>query len=150
MPNYQNAKIYKLISPHTDNIYIGSTIQLLTKRLYNHYKRQSCSSKILTDLGDCKIILIEKYPCDDKMELAKREQHYIDMYSDKCVNMVKAHTGFSNKKEYEHNYHIENSVKRNDYAKKWRVDNAEYIKNYKKEIYKWNSSEFGKLCKLIE
>ena len=36
MPNYQNGKIYKLVSPHTDEIYIGSTVARLCKRFGNH------------------------------------------------------------------------------------------------------------------
>ena len=38
MPDYSKGKIYKLISNHTDDIYIGSTCDLLSKRLYKHKK----------------------------------------------------------------------------------------------------------------
>ena len=42
MPNYQNGKIYTIRSHQTDEIYIGSTANCLSKRLNDHkadYKR---------------------------------------------------------------------------------------------------------------
>ena len=39
MPNYQNSKIYKLTSPHTNKIYIGSTTQkYLSDRKSGHIR----------------------------------------------------------------------------------------------------------------
>jgi len=85
MPDYQKGQIYKLVSNHTDNIYIGSTTQPLRKRLGGHissYKKwgvkMGCTSFELLKFGDTKIILIEKYPCNDKDELTSRERHHIE------------------------------------------------------------------------
>ena len=36
MPNYHNSKIYKIWSPSTDMVYIGSTTQSLALRLGGH------------------------------------------------------------------------------------------------------------------
>ena len=36
MNKYQNGKIYKITSKQTDDVYIGSTIQELNKRLIHH------------------------------------------------------------------------------------------------------------------
>jgi hypothetical protein len=89
MPNYQNAKIYKLWSPDGDDIYIGSTIQLLCQRKAKHkdnYNRNlSCKSKILFQkYNDVRIELLECCPCDSKEELDKKEGEYIR--NNVCVN----------------------------------------------------------------
>ena len=63
MPNYQQSKIYKIISNNSDKIYIGSTTnQYLANRKAVHKKhyqmwkddntKQYCSSFELYDLGD--------------------------------------------------------------------------------------------------
>jgi hypothetical protein len=41
MPNYQNAKIYKLWSPEGDDIYIGSTTQSLAVRKAGHKAKKT-------------------------------------------------------------------------------------------------------------
>jgi hypothetical protein len=99
---YQRGKIYKLISPNTDKIYIGSTTEpTLACRLREHRvghrkwqagKYHHISSFILLNAGDCSIILLESYPCNSKDELRAREQHHIDLHADICVNMRRAHT----------------------------------------------------------
>jgi len=56
MPNYQNSKIYKVWSPQTDEVYIGSTTQPLSKRMVQHrtdYKtNRSRSSANIIKFGD--------------------------------------------------------------------------------------------------
>jgi len=82
MPNYQNGKIYKLICSETQKVYIGSTVQLLCKRRAHHTEpKNKCMSKHFINP---KIYLIEKFPCDSKEELCKREREWIEK-SD-CVN----------------------------------------------------------------
>ena len=93
MPDYRDAKIYKLKSSNTDLCYIGSTIQPLNSRLSlhkYHYKLWKSgnyhfvtSFKVFDDV-DCKIELLERYPCDNRNELELRERHYIETI--KCVN----------------------------------------------------------------
>lgn len=88
MSKYQNSKIYKLVSPHTDEIYIGSTVQRLCSRLSGHKrafrKEKIKTNKKLFELGDVKIILIEEFPCDNKEQLLKRERHHIE--NNVCLN----------------------------------------------------------------
>ena len=46
MPNYQNGKIYKLVSNISNDIYIGSTVNKLSHRLNKHKsKANKCVSK---------------------------------------------------------------------------------------------------------
>ncbi len=100
MPDYKNGKIYKIISDCTDKVYIGSTIQKLSCRMTSHRKRNGLSSRILIEFGDAKIVLLEAYPCSNRGELTAREQHWINIYKDSCINKYKAHTGL-NKNEYQ-------------------------------------------------
>ena len=82
MPDYQKAKIYAIMSPHTTDVYIGSTTRSLINRLAEH--KYSCkrkypfTSKKIIDLGDAYIYLIEDYPCNTKQELDIRERYYIE------------------------------------------------------------------------
>jgi adenylate kinase family enzyme len=126
MPNYQNAKIYKLWSPEGDDIYIGSTTQSLCERKTKHndnYKRNlTCKSRILFEkYTDVRIELLESCPCDNKEELTKKEGEYIR--NNKCVNKYVAG--------------------RTD--AEWREDNKEKIKEYleeNKEYFKEKTKEY--------
>ena len=89
MPNYQNSKIYKLINDEMPNkIYYGSTAQkYLCSRLATHKqdsKKRKNRSKELFEYGKVKIILVENYPCNNKLELLQREKFYI--VNNKCIN----------------------------------------------------------------
>ena len=86
MPNYQNGKIYKLVSNISNDIYIGSTVNKLSHRLNEHkHKANACVSKqLFTDDAVIQIILIESCPCNNKSELTAREHHYITTLV--CIN----------------------------------------------------------------
>jgi hypothetical protein len=98
MPDYQQAKIYRILSDAPDSlIYIGSTTRpLLSQRMSQHrasYKRYQSgdAGKVGSyDLFDkygvveCKIELLEIYPCNSKDELAKQEGQHIR--NNECVN----------------------------------------------------------------
>ena len=73
MPNYQNGKIYSIRSYlRPDLVYIGSTVQSLAVRFGGHKsKSNTCSSKEIVALGDAYIELIEEYPCENRIQLAK-------------------------------------------------------------------------------
>jgi hypothetical protein len=78
MPDFTLGKIYVIKSPHTEQVYIGSTTaKLLCSRMCQHrYVAKNignCSSKIVIDAGGAYIELIEKFPCADKTELNRRE-----------------------------------------------------------------------------
>jgi hypothetical protein len=93
---YQRGKIYKIISPYTDKIYIGSTTEIylsrrLTKaknmyKMFLENKHHYVSSYELFKLGDVEIVLIETYPCCSKDELHKKERYYIELNKDFVVN----------------------------------------------------------------
>lgn len=88
--NYSNAKVYKIVSPQTELIYIGSTVSKLSSRLSCHVISRKrglyCSVNEILKYGDYSIILIEKVKCDDVDELRARERHHIEQNKN-CVNM---------------------------------------------------------------
>ena len=93
MDRYQNGKIYKIVSSQTDKVYYGSTCLPLYKRMYAHkndYKKYQVekqhykTSYEVIKCPECQIILVEEFPCDNKMQLERRERHYIE--SNECVN----------------------------------------------------------------
>ena len=95
MPNYQDGKIYKIISQHSDKCYVGSTtLKYLSSRMAEHrssYKNNlPITSKYILELGDYEIVLLELCPCNSKDELHKRERHYMDILD--CVNKNKSRT----------------------------------------------------------
>lgn len=78
--------IYKLTSPKTDIIYIGSTVQKLSVRLSKHkhdYKRylnkkyNYVSSFQVVKYDDAKIELIEQFEYDNRKDLLNLEGMYI-------------------------------------------------------------------------
>jgi len=121
--DYKNGKIYKIVNNENNKIYYGSTTQPLHKRMYKHRsKHNDCMSKKLgVDLKECKIILVEKYPCECRYELEKRERFYIE--NNDCVNMV---IPTRTRKEW---YEV-NKEKIKKYNKKWTENNKEKIKQH--------------------
>jgi hypothetical protein len=127
MVNYQNGKIYKLVSFRTDKVYIGSTCEKLSvrkakhKRSYNQFlsgKYHNVTSFELIKLGDVDIVLLEEYPCENKEQLHKRERFYIEN-TNNCVNKKMP---IQTRKEY-------------------REKNKEIIKQHKKEYYEEHKEE---------
>jgi len=160
MVNYNNGKIYKLICDNSNFIYIGSTTQPLYKRL-NEHKKYGCSSKKLFELGNVKIILIEEVKCENKEQLIKREQYYIDKYKNNIINDRNAYTDVKEyniknkekKKEYyiknkdnilkqKKEYHIKNKNNILKQKKEYRIKNKDKIKDKRKEYYNNNKNNF--------
>jgi hypothetical protein len=95
MPNFQNSKIYKLWSPSQNLVYYGSTVQPLYQRFnehkcrYKHYTENNNYCAYVTSFkimkcADCKMELLEDYPCDNKQQLLKKEAEYVK--NNECVN----------------------------------------------------------------
>ena len=131
MPDYTNGKIYKVICSESQKIYIGSSTQPLYKRLYGHkQKGNTCVSKCFINPT---IVLIEKFSCQNKEELTKRERYYIDTLD--CVNKIRP--GRSKKEYYQDNkdkikeYYQDNKEKILEYNKQYKLDNKDEIKQYK-------------------
>ena len=90
---YKYGKIYKLICNQTGLTYIGCTCKQLSQRLANHrnnYKQYLKTNKHyvtaykIIENGDCSIILLENFPCENKEQLNARERFFIETID--CVN----------------------------------------------------------------
>jgi len=84
---YQQGKIYKIVCNITGEVYYGSTIDTLNRRLTKHKQsRKSCSSRNIIERGDYEMILIKNYPCNNVYELEEEESNYIR--NNTCINVV--------------------------------------------------------------
>ena len=153
MPNYSEGKIYKVWAK--DECYIGSTVQTLPKRFHSHKKDKDTTVKNLFDkygVENCKIELLELFPCGSKLELLKREAEWI--LKTECVNRnVAGRTpNESCKAWYEKNkdkkkaYREANKERNKEYHKAYREAHRDkmvvYLRDYyqkKKETKKDNS-----------
>jgi len=155
---YQQGKIYKIVCNITGEIYIGSTIDTLEKRLSNHKvkTKRPCKSKQILDRGDYKIELIKDYPCNSLYELEEEEAKYIR--NNTCINIQIPHRTYEEWREdnkeklsqQQKNWREDNKEKLSQQQKNWREDNKEKIKEYyeenKKEINKKKSEKITCEC----
>ena len=86
MPNYQDAKIYKIVNPENNLVYYGSTTYKNLNCRFSQHKQifNSCSSRYLFIEGTQYIELLENFPCENKKELELKERWYIE--NNECVN----------------------------------------------------------------
>ena len=146
--DYANGRIYKIepICEHDENeVYYGSTCQLLCKRMDKHRsdykcwlngKRDKFSSFDLFEkygVENCKIYLVELYPCETKEELLSREGYYIK--NNMCVNKYVAGNQLAvGIKEYHQIYRDQHKDKNIEYCKIYRENNKQKLKD-KRTIY---------------
>jgi len=152
MVNYQNTKIYKIVSHLGPKIYIVSTTkEYLSQRMDTHrsnYKswknwnsNKTMSFELFEEYGieNCKIVLIEVFPCTIYDEQASREAYYIKTLE--CVNKnvpgrTKKEYREDNKykiKEDEKQYREDNKDKIKEDSKQYRDDNKDKIKQYRED-----------------
>jgi len=141
---YNNSKIYKIWSPNTELIYIGSTTQLLCKRLADHTKNfnlyknskyhYTSSFKIL-EYQDAKIELIENVNCNDREQLHKREGEFIRQNREICVNKKIEGRAQQEYKEQAKIYYEDNKEELLEYQKLYRETHKEQIAEKDKKYY---------------
>ena len=139
MPDYSKACIYKIKHKddfNDDNIYIGSTCNLIRRR---HQHKNACCNQDNKDYNlnvykyirdnngwDCFILIkMHDYPCHNKSDLVIEERRVVDMLRPK-LNMREPVR--SMKEYYQDNKEI---IK--DNVKKYRENNKEKINKKKKE-----------------
>lgn len=152
---YQNGKIYKIIDRTNGNYYIGSTTKLLEARLKEHEERYSSylkkiynnvTSFTIVQNNDYYIELIQNYPCNNKIELLRKEGEYIKNADDKCVNRCVA--GRTLEEYYQDNrerlivkqkkHYYANPEKKIKYQSEYVKKNKEKVKKYLKEYREKN------------
>lgn len=114
---YNKAKIYKITSG--DLVYYGSTTETIERRFNKHKankklftdgRNRNCSVFQIINNLDCKIELIENFPCETKIELLERERFYI--LNNICINK---NIPLSNSKEWAKRVDYYNSDKQKEY-----------------------------------
>ena len=146
MPDYQLAKIYKLINDIDDDEYYGSsTFPYLTDRFRCHRncckdlsgRRNSILYKKMREIGveHFKIILVEQFPCNSKEELNIREQYYLDLHKPKLneFNAVLQDNEFY--KENKRKKYLENKVEVLKKHKERYEEKKDEILEKQKEYY---------------
>ena len=156
---YQRGKIYKIWDNGYNKCYIGSTCEDLNRRMAGHKRvyRRYLNGKnenftvfaIFDDYGveNCKIELLENYPCNSREELRQREgQHQRE---NECAN--KQIAGRDNKQYYEENKEVLNGKKKiyvekhkpetKAYKQKWYKENKEHQARKARENYEANREE---------
>lgn len=142
------GRIYKLISSECEEVYIGSTTQLLQQRLFDHkkdYKRYNngqqnyITSFKIAKYTDVKIQLIFESEFESVKEMHKLEGEYIKN-TENCVNKQIAGR---NIQEYREN----NKDKIKDRDKKYRETNKDKIKETLQNYYKNNKDKIKETVK---
>jgi len=142
MPDYQQGKIYRLVSNKTEDVYYGATTRALTHRKNHHKSNLNCSSKKLFENDAIvTIVLIENFPCNNKNELKARELFYIT--NNPCINNNKPfiselNYGIEYQKEYQNKYRESNKETISERMKAYSESNKETISEQKKEYYEAN------------
>lgn len=149
MVNYQLGKIYKIVDNTNDNIYIGSTCEpTLARRLSGHVRKYKYYLKGLCNFitsfeiiknNNYDIILIEEFPCENKMQLHQSERYYIENM--KCINKI--HPTRTHK-EYREN----NKDKLSEKNKLYRENNKDKISEKMKKYYKENKEQISEMNKI--
>jgi len=115
--DYQKGLIYKLCCNNTSikEEYVGSTTDF-TKRKHNHKRR--CNNPNINGYNykvyqfirenngwdNWSMVLVEKFPCEDELELKQRERHFIELLESKLNCFIPTRT----KTEYNKKYYVEN------------------------------------------
>jgi hypothetical protein len=147
---YANGKIYRIVgNVENSKCYIGSTVRALSNRMAGHrgaHKRfqNGLGTKLMSfDLFDeygvenCRIVLIENFPCNSKEELLKRERYWIENIV--CVNKyIPTRTieeWNEENKDYQNQYRETHKEKINKRNKEYRETNIDKIRLYRNQKF---------------
>ena len=151
MNRYENGKIYKIVDVGYRMTYIGSTCEPLCNRFAKHKQkyteyinnkadRDRRVNRIFDEFGvkNCKIELIEYFPCHTREELLKQEGKHIR--ENDCVNKI---VSGRTQKEYqdEHREHILEK------KKEYYYENHDYIRYQRKILDDLNREKVNERAK---
>ena len=126
--DYSKGKIYLIIDTASGDLYVGSTIVKLNERIRDKHEFFNCP--YYKNINDCKISLIEDYPCKTKEELLWRERFWIERID--CVNKNRP---ILNEEERQ-------QMKINN-ALKWTNNNRERVRELSRKRYHYRNSWGG-------
>ena len=139
---YQRGKIYCLRSHQTDLVYIGSTVQSLSKRIGGHRDKYKgwlkgtsnyVTSFEIIKYDDHYIELVENYPCKTKAELERCEGQIMRDTENCCNKVIVGRTGVE--------YRQDNKEKEAERGAKYRSENKEKLCEYRANYYQNNKEK---------
>ena len=120
-------------------IYIGSTKRKIEYRIYEH-KRKGLFKLYDMDPNNYSIKILEECIFDNKIELRKKEQEYINKYN--CVNQMNSYNNIS-KKDRDKEYYKKNRERLINQNKEYVKRNRDKVNQYYKDRYKYICSWGG-------
>ena len=135
---YARGKIYTIRSPLTDKVYIGSTLNKLSKRFNDHksgyraYKKGKARYLAAYDIFDIDfegtyIELYEHYSCNSRNELNRREGEVTRM----IPNFINKNIAGRTRAEY----HQNNKQEHNEKCRQYYLKNKQKVKKQKKQKF---------------
>ena len=148
--NYQNGKIYCIRNYVDDDVYVGSTIQALSKRMETHRSMCRIESKKsnfklykkMKEIGTehFYIELIEKHPCECKEELFKKEGEWI-----RKIGTLNGYIAGRTRKESSDEYRKNNPEKCKQIVENWRANNEERFKKWQSNRWEQNKDKLKEI-----
>jgi hypothetical protein len=136
--DYSNTIIYKLCckNPEIKDIYVGHTTDFTKRKCQHKYCCNNENSlshnlnvyKFIRDNGNWdnwEMIMVEQYPCQNKLEAHERERHWLETLNAKLNCQIPTRT-----------------------KKEWRNEHEDEIVEYKKIYYEINKEEISEKNKI--
>lgn len=151
--------VYCIRSHQTDLVYIGSTTQILCKRMSDHRSQYKCwlkndkckiSSYEIMKYDDCYIELIEEGDFESKPALRAREGHFqrtMDCVNKRIENQTQIEYKQKHKQEintYQKKYHTEHKQENKPKRTKYYTEHKQEIKEKTKGYYGDNKERVSK------
>lgn len=138
--DYSKSKVYKILFVETGEFYVGSTRTTLRQRMHHHRDQGKRNPHrplyaLAQERGwdSTRIILLEECPCDNKDQLVRKEQEYIDsLRCELCLNIIDAKCDPAKKRrratERARGYVARNVDKLREYKAGWYLSNYERLR----------------------
>ena len=147
MPDYSKCVIYKIVCKDKDikDCYVGSTCNHSRrkshhKNLCNNEKNRAYNGKVYKFIRDnggwdnFEFAIIEKYPCNDKVEKLIRERYWVEL-----IGILNNNIPNRTEKEWQEG----NEEKIKEYQKEYRKNNREkYRKEYNEEAKEYHKEKY--------
>ena len=140
--NYENAVIYKLVCNDVNikNCYVGSTTNFAKRKqahkgACNNINNNAHNINVYQFIRDNEgwsnwdMVLIEKFKCEDKLELLKKERYYIELLNASLNSKLPSRT----KNEYAKTFYKEHNEQKREYHATYRENNRDKIREYREQ-----------------
>ena len=144
--DFSKGKIYFIRNTQTDDTYIGSTVQPLSKRMDKHRRTinsvQSLNAKIYQKMRELGrqyfyIELLEDHPCENVEQLRKREGELIRQHRPSLNMKIECRT-VEEKHDYQEKYRETHKERKKDTDKDYRRKNSKKIRERHQKYYQEN------------